>query len=174
MSACSIERPDSGLPMEQADLPPSLLLKMYVDRTQMYNIVECNERRSQWRRRQRIHLEPTTIESIFVQDDRHLKVTPLLWFSLTKHAGLLKAVALCYRNCSGATFTVAVAPLLLIEKNGDVSAATFVLVFLALRATATFELRQSIFWVSITVLELKWVLTIEYWHSNKASLLIWI
>ena len=33
--------------------------------------------------------------------------------------GWLKAVALRYCYCSSATFTVAVAPLLLIEKNGD-------------------------------------------------------
>src|SRR6218665_2217568 len=38
-------------------------------------------------------------------------------------AGLLIAVA-CYRYCSGATFTVAVAPLLLAESSGDSSAAT--------------------------------------------------
>ena len=45
--------------------------------------------------------------------------------------GLLRAVALRYRYCSGATFTVAVAvaPLLLVEKNGDGSAATFSPVF---------------------------------------------
>ena len=56
-----------------------------------------------------------------------------------KLAGLLRAMVLC---CSGATFTVAVAPLLLIEKNGDGSAAIFSLVF---GATATFELRHGIF-----------------------------
>ena len=46
-------------------------------------------------------------------------------------SGLLRAVAPRYRYCSGATFTVAVAvaPLLLVEKNGDGSAATFSLVF---------------------------------------------
>ena len=40
---------------------------------------------------------------------------------------MLRAVAPRYRYCSGATFTVAVAeaPLLLVEKNGDGSAATF-------------------------------------------------
>jgi hypothetical protein len=45
--------------------------------------------------------------------------------------GLLRAVAPRYRYCSGATFTVAVAvaPLLLVEKNGDGSAATFSPVF---------------------------------------------
>ena len=37
-------------------------------------------------------------------------------------SGLLIAVAPRYCYCSGATFTVAVAPLLLIEKNGDGSA----------------------------------------------------
>ena len=63
------------------------------------------------------------------------------------------AVAPRYRHCSGATFTVAVAPLLLVEKNGDGSAANFSLI-LALRATATFELRQCIFWVPLIVLEL--------------------
>src|SRR6218665_3903129 len=42
-------------------------------------------------------------------------------------AGLLIAVALRYRYCSGATFTVAVAvaPLLLAESSGVSSAATF-------------------------------------------------
>jgi hypothetical protein len=46
-------------------------------------------------------------------------------------AGLLRAVAPRYRYCSGATYTVAVAvaPLLLVEKNGDGSAATFSPVF---------------------------------------------
>ena len=46
-------------------------------------------------------------------------------------AGLLRAVALRYRYCSGATYTVAVAvaPLFLVEKNGDGSAATFSPVF---------------------------------------------
>ena len=62
---------------------------------------------------------------------------------------LLRAVAPRYRHCSGATYTVAVAPLLVVEKNGDGSAATFSPVFLALRATVTFEHRQIIFWVSI-------------------------
>ena len=68
-----------------------------------------------------------------------------------ERTGLLIAVAPRYRYCSGATFTVAVAEasLLLIEKNGDGGAATFSLFF-----CATFELRQSIFWVS-TVLELE-------------------
>ena len=42
------------------------------------------------------------------------------------------------------TVTVAVTPLLLIEKNGDGSAATFYR-FLALRATATFEHRKLMF-----------------------------
>ena len=72
------------------------------------------------------------------------------------------AVAPRYRYCSGATFTVAVAPLLLIEKNGDGSAATFSQFFLALRATATFELRPKkyIFWVSMIVFELK--VSVEY------------
>ena len=71
-------------------------------------------------------------------------------FSYLK-SGLLRAVAPRYRYCSGATFTVAVAvaPLLLVEKNGDGSAATFSLVFLALRATATFERTEFIFRVSI-------------------------
>ena len=53
--------------------------------------------------------------------------------------------------CSGATFSVAVALLLLIERNGDCSAATSSLVFLALHATAAFELGQYMFWVSIIV-----------------------
>ena len=42
-----------------------------------------------------------------------------------------------YRYCSGASFTVAVAPLLLIEKNDDGSNATFFVFSLALRANAT-------------------------------------
>src|SRR6218665_1059207 len=56
-------------------------------------------------------------------------------------SGLLIAVAPRYRYCSGATFTVAVAvaPLLLAESSGDSSAATFLAVFLALLATATFK-----------------------------------
>ena len=45
------------------------------------------------------------------------------------NAGLLIAVALRYRYCSGATFTVAVAPLLLAESSGDSSAATFLATF---------------------------------------------
>ena len=45
--------------------------------------------------------------------------------SSTSHPGLLIAVAPRYRYCSGATFTVAVAPLLLAESSGDGSAATF-------------------------------------------------
>src|SRR6218665_933585 len=55
--------------------------------------------------------------------------------------GLLIAVAPRYRYCSGATFTVAVAvaPLLLAESSADSSAATFLAVFLALLATATFK-----------------------------------
>jgi len=40
-------------------------------------------------------------------------------------AGLLIAVAPRYRYCSGASFTVAVAPILLAESSGDGSAATF-------------------------------------------------
>src|SRR6218665_1032299 len=58
-----------------------------------------------------------------------------------KKPGLLIAVALRYRHCSGATFTVAVAvaPLLLAESSGDSSAATFLATFLALFATATFK-----------------------------------
>jgi len=39
--------------------------------------------------------------------------------------GLLIAVAPRYRYCSGAAFTVAVAPLHLAESSGDGSAATF-------------------------------------------------
>jgi len=55
----------------------------------------------------------------------------LIWVS----TGLLRAVAPRYRYCSGATFTVAVAeaPLLLVEKNGDGSAVTFLSVFSATR-----------------------------------------
>ena len=63
-------------------------------------------------------------------------------------------VALRYRYYSNTTFTVAVAvvvaPLLLIEKNGDGSTTTFRWL-LAIRDTETFELRQSKFWVSIIV-----------------------
>ena len=40
-------------------------------------------------------------------------------------SGLLRAVASRYRYCVGATYTVAVAPLRLVEKNGDGSAVTF-------------------------------------------------
>jgi len=43
--------------------------------------------------------------------------------------GLLIAVALHYRYCSGATFIVAVALLLLAESSGDSSAATFLAAF---------------------------------------------
>ncbi len=39
------------------------------------------------------------------------------------------SVAPCYRYCSGATVTVAVAPLLLSESSGGGSAATFLAVF---------------------------------------------
>src|SRR6218665_225745 len=47
------------------------------------------------------------------------------------YPGLLIAVALRCRYCSGATFTVAVAvaPLLLAESSGDSSAATFLATF---------------------------------------------
>ena len=44
-------------------------------------------------------------------------------------AGLLIAVAPRYRYCSGATFTVAVASILLAESSGDGSAATFLAAF---------------------------------------------
>ena len=54
--------------------------------------------------------------------------------------GLLRVVA--PRYCNGAAGTVVVAPLLLVEKNGDGSTTTFSPVFLALHATATFEHRQ--------------------------------
>src|SRR6218665_3449015 len=54
-------------------------------------------------------------------------------------AGLLIAVAPRYRYCSGATFTVAVAPLLLAESSGDSSAATFLAPFLSLFSTSTFK-----------------------------------
>ena len=59
--------------------------------------------------------------------------------------GLLISVAPRYRYCSGATFTVAVAPLLLAESSADGSAATFFGCFLALFATATFFKRELIF-----------------------------
>jgi len=51
---------------------------------------------------------------------------------------LFVAVAPRYCYCSGATFIVAVAPLLLAETSGDGSDATFKLL-LALLATATFN-----------------------------------
>jgi len=65
----------------------------------------------------------------------------MLCFPLVSYTtpGLLIAVAPRYRYCSGATFTVAVAPLLLAESSGDSSAATFFSCFLALLATATFK-----------------------------------
>ena len=50
-------------------------------------------------------------------------------YSASSRAGLLIAVAPRYRYCSGATFTVAVAPLLLAESSGDSSAATFLAAF---------------------------------------------
>src|SRR6218665_1579278 len=70
-----------------------------------------------------------------------LKINASLYFLSSRPAGLLIAVALRYRYCSGAAFTVAVAvaPLLLAESSGDSSAATFLAVFLALLATATFK-----------------------------------
>jgi hypothetical protein len=43
--------------------------------------------------------------------------------------GLLRAVTPRYRCCDDATLTLAVAPLLLVEKNGDGSAAAFSPVF---------------------------------------------
>ena len=48
-------------------------------------------------------------------------------------SGLLIAVAPRYRYCSGSTFTVAVVPLILAESSGDGSAATFKLLFNAIR-----------------------------------------
>ena len=45
------------------------------------------------------------------------------------YTGLLIAVAPRYRYCSGATFTVAVASLLLAESSSDSSAATFLAAF---------------------------------------------
>jgi len=47
------------------------------------------------------------------------------WEVTVQRAGLLIAVALHYRYCSGATFTVVVVPLLLVESSGDGSTATF-------------------------------------------------
>ena len=61
---------------------------------------------------------------------KHSFLTDSVLVSNCSTAGLLRAVAWRYRYCSGATFTVAVAPLLLIEKNGGGSTATFSLVFL--------------------------------------------
>src|SRR6218665_1954153 len=70
-----------------------------------------------------------------------LVIPVLLYGSECWCPGLLIAVAPRYRYCIRATFTVAVAvaPLLLAESSGDSSAATFVAVFLALLATATFK-----------------------------------
>ena len=48
-------------------------------------------------------------------------------------SGLLIAVAPRYRYCSGAIFTVALAPLLLAESSGDSSVATFLAAFSAIR-----------------------------------------
>src|SRR6218665_2364686 len=68
-----------------------------------------------------------------------------LFTSSVRKARLLIALAPRYRYCSGANFTVAVAPLLLAESSGDSSAATFLsalnsaIRFLALFATATFK-----------------------------------
>jgi hypothetical protein len=73
---------------------------------------------------------------------------PSLYRSLYR-PGLLRTIAPRYRYWIGAIFTVAVAPLLLVEKNGDGSATTFSPDFLTLRATAIFDHRQFIFWVSI-------------------------
>jgi len=58
-------------------------------------------------------------------------VNMLAWLCSWLSVGLLIAVALRYRYCSGATFTVAVAiaPLLLAESSGDSSAATFLAAF---------------------------------------------
>jgi len=52
---------------------------------------------------------------------------------MKRHGWLLWAVALRYRYCRDATFTVAVAvvPLHLVEKNGDDSAAHFYRIFSA-------------------------------------------
>ena len=47
------------------------------------------------------------------------------WIMSVLSPGLLIAVAPRYHYCSGATFTVAVAPLLLAESSADSSAATF-------------------------------------------------
>src|SRR6218665_2370374 len=58
--------------------------------------------------------------------------------------GLLIAVAPRYSYCSGATFTAAVAPLLLAESSGDSSAATFLLFFSAIRYRY-FKKRKLIF-----------------------------
>src|SRR6218665_2756040 len=50
-------------------------------------------------------------------------------YHTSKASGLLIAVAPRYRYCSGTTFTVAVAPILLAESSGDSSAATFLAAF---------------------------------------------
>ena len=69
----------------------------------------------------------------------YLKYQGYPWGGYHPSPGLLIAVAPRYRYCSGATFTVAVAPLLLAESSGDSSAATLFSCFLALFATATFK-----------------------------------
>src|SRR6218665_2082738 len=53
----------------------------------------------------------------------------LFIYLYAKRTGLLIAVVPRYRYCSGATFTVAVAPILLAESSGDSSAATFLAAF---------------------------------------------
>src|SRR6218665_2419171 len=69
-------------------------------------------------------------------------------FLATTLPGLLIAVALRYRYCSGATFTVAVAvavaPLLLAESSGDSSAPAFLATFSAIRYRY-FQKRKLIF-----------------------------
>ena len=83
------------------------------------------------------------------------------------NAGLLRAVAPCYRYYSGATCTVAVAPLILVEKNGDGSAASFSLVCWRY-ALPLLSSRQFKFWVSIIVLELE----VECWLLSNDIVLI--
>ena len=103
----------------------------------------------------------------------------------SRFLGLLIVVAPRYRYCSGAagaTFiiAVAVAQLLLIEKNGDGSAATFSLVFGATRYC--YFGAQTIYILGVNCIKtLKWVLNIvlhvvvkrcRSWFHLKLTLII--
>ena len=68
-----------------------------------------------------------------------------------KQSRLFRAVAPRYRYCGGATYAVAVAvaPLLLVQKNGDGNADSFSSVFFGATRYRYFKHRELIFWVSI-------------------------